>query len=191
MEAKEEVFEFKKTARQESADAKTVGIWDEFGRFFVVYGLPSKGVIAGKGKAQTHIKIYSIFGEPLLSIDKLSDFQQFQFRPRPRDILTKKQLKTLKTNARKMYKDKYQEEEAKEREAVETEVNAKKKAIRATFLDDFYLPLRRKYEKDIPKYMELWSLKDDDLAEEPATITHVYQYGDLLDKKEMEPPKME
>lgn len=188
MEAKEEVFEFKKTARQESVDAKTVGIWDEFGRFFVVYGLPSK-VIAGKGKAPTHIKIYSIFGEPLLSIDRLVDFQQFQFRPRPKDILTKKQLKTLKTNARKMYKDKYQEEEAKEREAVEAEVNAKKKAIRDTFLNDFYLPLRRKYEKDIPKYMELWSLKDDALAEEQATITHVYQYGDLLEKKEIEPPK--
>ena len=67
-----------------------------------------------------------------------------------------------------MYKDKYQEEEAKEREAVEAEVNAKKKAIRDTFLNDFYLPLRRKYEKDIPKYMELWSLKDDALAEEQA-----------------------
>ena len=90
---------------------------------------------------------------------------------------------------RKLYKDKYQEEEAKERETVETDVNAKKKAIRDTFLNDFYLPLRRKYEKDIPKYMELWPLKDDILEEEPTAVTHVYQYGDLLEKKEIEAPK--
>ena len=92
---------------------------------------------------------------------------------------------------RKLYKDKYQEEEAKERETVETDVNAKKKAIRDTFLNDFYLPLRRKYEKDIPKYMELWPLKDDVLEEEPSAVTHVYQYGDLLEKKEIEAPKYE
>ena len=36
--------------------------------------------------------------------------------------------------------------------------------------------------------MELWPLKDDLLEEEPAAVTHVYQYGDLLEKKEIEAP---
>ena len=181
MEAKEDVYEFKKTARHDAADAKTVGIWDEFGRFFVVYGV-NKGFT--RGKEMKSIKIYSIFGEPLLSHDKLSDLTQFQFRPRPKEILSKKKLAELKKTARKLYKEKYNEEEGKYREEVEADVNEKKKAIRDEFLNSFYLPLRRKYEQNIDQYIALWPLKDDQMAEEETTITHVYQYGDLLEKKE-------
>ena len=72
----------------------------------------------------------------------------------------------MKENARNLYRKKYFEEEAKEREIVETEVNAKKKAIRDEFLDNFWLPLRRKYESNIDKYIALWPLKDDQFAEE-------------------------
>ena len=141
-------------------------MWDDFGRFFVLYGVNKGPGIYGKAKAQSNIKIYSIFGEPILTIDKLVDIQQFQFRPRPKDILNKKELTKLKKEARKLYRDKYVTEESKEREIVETEVNAKKKAIRDEFLDDFWLPLRRKYEQNIDKYMELWPLKEEQLAEE-------------------------
>ena len=55
----------------------------------------------------------------------------------------------MKKDARKKYKDIHFEEEAKEREKVEAEVNAKKKAIRDEFLENFFLPLRRKYEQQI------------------------------------------
>ena len=95
----------------------------------------------------------------------------------------------MKKNARKLYKDKYNEEEGKYREEVEADVNEKKKAIRDEFLDNFFLPLRRKYEQNIDQYLALWPLKDDQMAEEEATITHVYQYGDLLEKKEFDAPE--
>ena len=74
MQANEEVYEFKKTARHEAVDARTNGLWDEFGRFFVVCGNNKGPGVYGKGKTPTHIKIYSIFGEPLLTIDRLVDF---------------------------------------------------------------------------------------------------------------------
>ena len=48
-----------------------------------------------------------------------------------------------------MYRDKYFEEESKERAIVEAEVNKKNKAIRDEFMDNFFLPLRRKYEENI------------------------------------------
>ena len=31
-------FDFRKTARHETTDSFTTAIWDEFGRFFVIYG---------------------------------------------------------------------------------------------------------------------------------------------------------
>ena len=74
MQANEEVYEFKKTARHDTVDSRTNGLWDDFGRFFVVYGNNRGPGIYGKAKTPTHIKIYSIFGEPLLTIDKLVDF---------------------------------------------------------------------------------------------------------------------
>lgn len=62
-------YEFRKTARQESMEAKTVGIWDELGRFFAIYGVKSGGT-ADKFK---NIRIFNIFGEPLQQITQIPD----------------------------------------------------------------------------------------------------------------------
>lgn len=72
-------------------------------------------------------------------------------------------MKALKADARKKYKEKYNAEEGKYREEVETDVNTKKKTIRDEFMDNFFLPLRHKYEADIEKYIELWPLKEDQM----------------------------
>lgn len=55
-------FEFKKTARHEATDVSTRGIWDLFGRFFVVHGKKGAGLF---DKELRNIKFYSIFGDPL------------------------------------------------------------------------------------------------------------------------------
>jgi hypothetical protein len=142
MESKDEIYEYKKTARQEAVDSATKGIWDEYGRFFVVHGVRDGPQRFGKAKDKFSVKIYSIFGEPLLNLDKIDDFTQFQFRPHPKGLLSKKELKALKADARKKYKEKYNAEEGKYREEVETDVNTKKKTIRDEFMDNFFLPLR-------------------------------------------------
>ena len=102
MKGKQEVYEFKKTARHDCVDSKTAGVWDEFGRYFVIYGVAKGGFAGfGKGKELRHIKFYSIFGEPLLSIDKVPDLTEFQFRPRPKKVLKKDQTEKLKKTFRK------------------------------------------------------------------------------------------
>jgi hypothetical protein len=62
-------YEFRKTARQESMEAKTVGVWDELGRFLAIYGVKSGGT-ADKFK---NIRIFNIFGEPLQQITQIPD----------------------------------------------------------------------------------------------------------------------
>ena len=85
-----------------------------------------------------------------------------------------------------MYGKQYKEEEKVEKAAVQEEVRLKKKAIRDEFLNSFYLPMRRKYEADLDKYIKLWPLKDSDMSEKAETVTHVYNYGDLIETKRIE-----
>lgn len=68
MAAEEVGYEFKKTARHEAIDVVTRGVWDKFGRFFVVHGKKGAGLF---DKELRNIKIYSIFGEPLQSIERV------------------------------------------------------------------------------------------------------------------------
>ena len=91
---------------------------------------------------------------------------QFNFRPRPDDILDKKALKALKSDYRKKYGKIYREEEVQERKLIQKKVRDEKKVVRDQFLNDFFLPLRRKYEQNIEQYEALWPLKERDFAEE-------------------------
>lgn len=132
-------FDFKKTARHEAVDVCTRGIWDKFGRFFVVHGKKGAGLF---DKELRSIKFYSIFGEPLQSIDKVPQMKQFEFRPRASDILNDKALKNLKGDYRKKYGKIYREEEVKERNVIQGRVRDEKRVIRDEFLDNFFIPLR-------------------------------------------------
>ena len=169
-------YEFKKTARHEAVDVSTTGIWDKFGRFFVVHGRKGAGLF---DKEQRSIRIYSMFGEPLQSIDKIPDMRQFEFRPRPGDLLNAKQIKALKADYRKNYGKVYREEEMKERQQIQSKVRDEKKIIRDEFLFNFFIPLRTKYEENIEQYEAMWPLKDEQMADEMQTVEHVYNYGDL------------
>ena len=105
--------------------------------------------------------------------------KQFEFRPRPDDILPPKQLKAIKADYRKKYGKVYREEEIKERQVIQTKVRDEKRVIRDEFLFNFFLPLRQKYEENIAQYEALWPLKDEQMADEDVTVDHVYNYGDL------------
>lgn len=65
-------YEFRKTARQESNESKNVGVWDEFGRFFAIYGAKSNMPLSS-GKELRSVRIFNIFGEPLQSITQIPD----------------------------------------------------------------------------------------------------------------------
>lgn len=75
--------------------------------------------------------------------------KQFEFRPRASDILKDKDLKNLKTDYRKKYGKIYREEEIKERNVIQGRVRDEKRVIRDEFLDNFFIPLRQKYEENI------------------------------------------
>jgi hypothetical protein len=100
--------------------------------------------------------------------------------------LSAKEQAKLRTDYRQMYGKQYKEEEKAEKAAVQEEVRLKKKAIRDEFLNSFYLPLRRKYEADLDKYIKLWPLKDSDMTEKEEVVTHVYNYGDLIETKRID-----
>lgn len=169
-------YEFKKTSRHEATEQNPCGTWDKFGRFFVAYGRKSAGLF---DKELRNIKIYSMFGQPLQSIEKVPNMGQFSFRPRPDDILNNKVIKSLQKDYRKKYGKIYREEEIKERKLVQGKVRDEKKVVRDEFLNNFFLPLRRKYEQNMEQYEALWPLKDSQMAAEEQTVDHVYHYGEL------------
>ena len=163
MAAEEISYEFKKTGRHEALDQNPTGVWDKFGRFFVSHGRKGAGLF---DKEQRNIKIYSLFGEPLQGIEKIPDMRQFAFRPRPSEILTKKQTKDLKADYRKKYGKIHREEEHKQRQVIVAKVRDEKKVIRDEFLHNFFIPLRRKYEENMHLYEALWPLKGEIMAPE-------------------------
>jgi uncharacterized protein YjaZ len=163
----------------------TTGVWDEFGRFFTIYGVRNPKSFGASDKYR-NVRVFTIFGEPLQSITQIPDLQLFAFRPRPQNILSGKDQAKLKTDFRVLYGKQYKEEEKNEKNAVQEEVRLKKKAIRDEFLNNFYLPMRRKYEADMDKYIKLWPVKDSDMTDKEEVVTHVYNYCDLLETKRIE-----
>jgi len=69
-------WEFRKTARQEQSDLMAIPIWDDVGRLFVLQGIRRPQDLL-YDKSLRSIKIYSIFGEPVQSIDKVSELNDF------------------------------------------------------------------------------------------------------------------
>jgi hypothetical protein len=126
------------------------------------------------------IKIFSLMGDQLLSIEKLPELSDFKFRPRPKNILTKKEQTTLKADFRKKYGKQYKEEERKDTTIHNDEVRAMKHSITNEFLNSFFLPLRHKYEADLDWYKANWSIKQSEMEPELATVNHIYAYGDQL-----------
>lgn len=104
-------YEFRKTARHEISDSKSETTWDHLGRYICIYGVKRPGPF---DKEKRSVRIFSILGEQLHLVEKLSELSQFSFRPRPLNILTKKALTALKVDYRKKYGKQYKEEDRKD-----------------------------------------------------------------------------
>jgi len=172
-----EVFEFKKTARHESNDAKTTVVWDDFGKAFVIHG--EKATVGPFDKEKRSIRFFTMYGEPLLTIDRLPEMNHFSFRPRPNNLLNKNQTVTLKKTYRKTYKKTFKEEEKSEKATANETMRTSKKKIRDEFLNDFYIPNRKAYDDNIDKFIAIWPIKDDDLTPEPVAVNHIFHYGEV------------
>jgi len=132
-------YEFRKTARHEISDGKSETVWDSLGRYLCIYGVKKPGPF---DREKRSVRIFSILGEQLHSIEKLSELSGFQFRPRPSKILDKKQLTKLEKDYRANYGKQYKTESMKDNGLQQEEVRERKSGIINEFLNNFFMPLR-------------------------------------------------
>ena len=180
--AVEDTYEYRKTARYEIGEKKWVAKWDEFGRYFLMYGRKSSNF----DKGTKSIKFYNMFGETLQSFKDLQGLEAVYFRPRPRDILNKNTLTKLKKDYKKKYENLFKVEEADEKKHQADIVKDQRKIVRDEFLANFFVPMRQRYEKDIEKYKALFPIKDKDMAEEEVTYYNIYAFKETVSQRKIE-----
>lgn len=93
LEKEIEIFDFKKTARHEATDSKSKAVWDQYGRMFVIHGTKKQQGLYDKEKRS--IRFFTMYGEPLEQIERVPELGQFNFRPRPDNLIDAKALAKL------------------------------------------------------------------------------------------------
>jgi hypothetical protein len=176
LQSAEEKFEFKKTAKVDIYETKFEDVWDQTGRYLAIYGIKRSPL----DKTEKSVKFYNIFGEALGSFEKLSNLQQFKWRPRPQGILKIKDIQKLKTEYKTKYLKKFKEEEKSEKKEVSSVVKESKKKIRDEFFSKFFVPLRQEFEEQIDKYEQLWPIKEKDMHDKEVDIEIVYAFDSVL-----------
>lgn len=121
--AVDDTYEFRKTARHEITDRKWYAKWDNFGRYFVVYGRKTSML----DKQPKSIKFYNMFGELLNFHTNLLSLDQIAFRPRPSDTLKPDQIKKLKKEYKKKYEKMFRDEENQDKKVQNEIVKDQKK----------------------------------------------------------------
>jgi len=178
----EDTYDFRKTARHEVKDNNYKAQWEVNGRYLVFNGFKSS---AFDKKEQT-LRFFNMFGELIEQHNELKGIENVMFRPRPTNILKTDAVKKLKKN----YVDKYgkvfkTEEEADKKRQTDI-VKDEKKKIRDDFLDNFFIPLRKEYEKDMEKYIKIFPIKEADMAEEEPQTVHIYAYNDVKSTRNLD-----
>mmetsp|Transcript_31429 Transcript_31429/g.48043 ORF Transcript_31429/g.48043 Transcript_31429/m.48043 type:complete len:522 (-) Transcript_31429:13-1578(-) len=169
LSAVEDTYEFKKLAKHEIKDKRWYTMWDKEGRFFVIQG---RRTLLDKQPKQ--IKIYNMFGELVEHHLNLLDLDQLHFRPRPNDILRNDKVKKLKKDYKKIYEKMFKDEEAAEKKAQTDIVTEQRLKVQNDFLDNFFLPMREKYEAKMDKYEELFPIKEKDMAAKEFSAESLY-----------------
>jgi len=81
------------------------------------------------------------------------------------------------------YKTKFDEEERSEK-SVQTKITKnKRKEVRDDFLNNFFLPLRQKYEEDIETYKALFPIKEKEMHDEEREYKNIYQHGEVINSR--------
>ena len=180
--AVEDTYEYRKTARYEMQEKKWVGKWQEDGRYFVLYGRKSSQF----DKGTKTIKFFNMLGETLQLFKDIQGLESVQFRPRPKDILNKNTFTKLKKDYKKKYDNLFKNEEANEKKHQADIVKDQRKAIRDDFLNNFFIPLRQAYEKDINKYKAIFPIKETEIAEAEASYHNIYAFKETVSQRKIE-----
>lgn len=105
-----------------------------------------------------------MFGDPLMYFADLFGLDKVHFRPRPNDTLNANQMKKLKKDYKKKYEKMFKEQENTEKKEQGDIVKDQRKKVRDNFLNDFFIPMRQQYEKNINKYQKLFPVKESDIS---------------------------
>ena len=81
-----------------------------------------------------------------------------------------------------MFKDE-ESQQKKERNDLERD---KRKEVRDDFLNNFFIPMREKYEADIDKYKAIFPLKEKDLHDEEIEYKSIYTHGETLSTRKLD-----
>lgn len=178
----EKKFEFRKIARHDDPNSMSSAIWDQTGRYFAIIGEMKQF----DRDQQKSFRIFSMFGELLTLREKVVRLSNFSFRPRPTGILAKNQLTKLKQTAREKYAKKLREEDRLEKKVANDDIQDSKKVVRDKFLNEFFMPLRQDYEKNIDQYIKLWPIKDEDMVAEATQVDHVFAFGEVIETRRLD-----
>jgi len=59
-------------------------------------------------------------------------------------------------------------------------IKEQRKDIRDNFLNNFFLPLRQQYEKDINKYRAIFPIKETDISEQLAEVKNIFAFKETI-----------
>jgi len=80
----------------------------------------------------------------------------------------------------------FRDEEKKVKKEANTEVQASKKKVRDEFFKNFFMPLRKEFEDNIPKYEKLWPIKEKDMQPEPVEMEIIYSYDNIISETKVQ-----
>lgn len=123
MGTSESKFEFRKTARHEFTCMRNEAFFDPHGRYVCICDVKGPGPF---DKEKRSFRIFNAVGEQLHAVEKLPQLTGFSFRPRPQDILNKKQQAALKKDYRTKYGKKVKEETNRDVTAQQDETRERK-----------------------------------------------------------------
>ena len=148
LHAVQDTYEFRKLAKWDVKDRAWVGKWDQHGRYFCLHGRKPTQF----DKQPKTLRFFNMFGELVDMMEDIKDMSQVQFRPRPNDLLKPEKIKQLKKDYKKKYEKIFKEEESAEQKVQKDIVSEKRRIIREDFLNNFFIPLRQKYETKMHKF---------------------------------------
>jgi len=137
-------------------------------------------------KGAKSVKFFNMFGELLQVFTDVLNLERVEFRPRPRDILKKDKLKALSKDYKKKYEGLFKEEEINEKKQQADIQKDQRKLVRDDFLNNFFIPARQQYEKDMDKYRALFPIRESDMAKEQADYFNIYAFKETISQRKIE-----
>ena len=89
----------------------------------------------------------------------------------------------MKKSYHKKYKKKIEEEEEEQQKVAQEETNVRKKHERDQFLSEFFIPLRKDFEKNIKEYEKLFPIAQDNLVEIEQEV--IYSFAKEISEKKI------